>query len=182
MAAVTLHNPMPMTRLHQAAPAMAGAARETLRADKAYIDLLEAESTWPSRYVLSRPNPLAPRAFPIQGLNAPHIGPAQVGVYNALLPDNYRVRVQSSHYRLDTELAGRAAFLGRGDGVMRHVNVSTALLQGNRVSERGSRTLAEREWDRRDFVAVPRALTSLDVDTRLGEVTRVGPQYLQPRD
>lgn len=161
---------------------MPTAAQASLRADRDYLALLEAQSTWPTRYHFARINPTAPSAFPIQGLNAPHMGPPQIPHFNKLLPANFRVDVRSSQHRLQTELFGRAPYIALGRGIMNHVDTNTMLQQGNPIFERGNRVLAEKPWDRRDFVTMPADLKNLPVETRKGALTRVGPQYLQPHD
>lgn len=153
-----------------------------LRSDRDYLALLEAESTWPAKYHFARMNPGNPRWAPIQGLNAPHIGPAQVGVFNTLLPRHFRVQHRSSQNRLETELFGRSPYIALGRGIMFHVDDSTKLQQGNPLFDKGGRLVAERTWDRRDFVTIPDQLRNLPVETRKGQVTRQCPQYLQPHD
>lgn len=153
-----------------------------LRADNDYLRLLEAESTWAFKYNQAQVNPGDPRRFPIQGLNAPHMGPSQVATYNRLLPYNYRVEHRSSRNRLETELFGRAPYIALGRGVMFHVDDSTKLAQGNPLFDRGNRVIMERPWDRRQFVTIPHDLKTLPVETRKGQITRMAPQYLQPHD
>ena len=155
------------------------ASQAALRADKNYIALLEAESTWAFKYQFTRPNPAWPRAFPIQGLNLPRPGPAQMDAYNSLLPAHFRAKVRASQNRPQTELFGTAPYVALGRGVMHHVDTNTALLHSNPVHERGSRVLTEREWDTRAFITVPRELRELPVDLRVGQTTRVAPSYLQ---
>lgn len=169
--------------LHASGPTLPNAAQAGLRADRDYLALLEAESTWPTRYVLSAPQPLQVRRYPIQGLNRPAIGPEQIDAFNSLLPVNFRVQTRASQNRPQTELFGTAPYLALGRGVAQHVDVSTALLQGNPLFDRGNRVLEERPWPREQFVTVPAELRDLPVDTRLGEVTRLAPEYQkQPRD
>lgn len=158
------------------------ASQAALRADRDYISLLEAESTWAFKYQFTRPNPAWPRSFPIQGLNLPRPGPGQMDAYNSLLPVHYRTQVRASQNRPKTELFGTAPYTALGRGVMHHVDVSSMLMQANPVNERGSRVLVEREWDTRSFITVPRELRDLPVDLRVGQTTRVGPAYMQPHD
>lgn len=173
----------PPQLLHASGPTLPNASQAGLRADRDYLALLEAESTWPTRYMLSRPQPLHPRQYPIQGLNNPAIGPGQVDAYNTLLPTHFRVQTRASQNRPQTELFGTAPYLALGRGVAQHVDVSTMLLQGNPLFDRGNRVLEERAWPREQFVTVPAELRDLPVDTRLGEFTRSAPEYQkQPRD
>lgn len=153
-----------------------------LRADNDYLKLLEAESTWAFKYNFAQVNPANARRYPIQGLNAPHMGPSQVCAFNKLLPYNFRVEHRSSRNRLHTELFGRAPYIALGRGVMFHVDDSTKLQQGNPVFDRGNRVIMERPWDRRQFVTIPDDLKTLPVETRKGQITRMAPQYLQPHD
>lgn len=154
----------------------------TLKADKAYIDLLEAESTWAMKYVFSNTNPLEPRQHPIMGLNAPNTGGCQMKQYNSMLPRNFRMQTRASQNRLHTELFGTAPYMALGRGVLKHVDVSTMLQQGNWVPEGPSRTLMESKWDRNQFVTIPKELKQLKPELRYGSMTRVGPSYMQPHD
>ena len=164
-------------------PTLPNALQAGLRADRDYLSLLEAESMWPTRYVLAAPQPLHPRQYPIQGLNRPAIGPAQVDAYNALLPAHFRVHTRASQNRPQTELFGTAPYLALGRGVAQHVDVSTMLQQGNPLFDRGNRVLEERPWPREQFVTVPAELRDLPNDTRLGEWTRMNAEYQkQPHD
>lgn len=157
------------------------ASQAALRADPAYLGLLETESTWALKYNFSRPNPMAPRRFPIQGLNTAAPGPAQMAAYNTLLPINYRVQTRASHDRPQTELFGRAPYVAVGRGVLNHIDTNTQLMQGNPIIDR-TRQLSERQWHRASFVNVPKELRELPYDSRLGKTTRVAPEYAQPRD
>lgn len=163
-------------------PAAPNASQASLRADRSYITMLEAESTWPMKYTFSRPNPMTPRAFPVQGLNAPAIGPGQVATFNRLLPQNFRIQNRASQHRLQTELFGTAPYVALGRGILQHVDVSTGLIQGHNVSTRGSRwESAEKMYDRKAFIDVPRELRELE-ELRMGTMTRVAPSYAQPHD
>lgn len=164
-----------------AAAGVPNAAQAALRADPAYLRLLEAESTWAFKYHASRPNPVAPQRFPIQGLNNPAWGPRQVDAYNALLPGHYRVHTRAAQNRPLTELFGTAPYLALGRGILNHVDTNTTLLQGNPINDR-NRRLSEREWDRTAFVTVPKELRELPFDTRKSATTRVSPEYAQPHD
>ena len=157
------------------------ATQAALRADPAYLGLLEAESTWALKYNFSRPNPAAPRRLPIQGLNNPAPGPSQIDALNTLLPINYRVQTRAAHDRPQTELFGRAPYVALGRGVLNHVDTSTQLQQGNPAIDR-TRQLSERQWYRADFVSPPKELTQLPFETRKSAMTRVAPDYAQPRD
>lgn len=153
-----------------------------LRADLDYLELLNAESTWAFKYNVSRLNPIHPRIYPIQGLNAPHMGPRQVVDYNRLLPRHFRVQHMSSEHRLETELVGRAPYTALGRGIMHHVDDNTKLQQGNPLFDKGNRVIMERAWNRQDFVHIPEELRNLPVETRKGMITRMSPRFLQPHD
>lgn len=161
---------------------MLSASQTTLRADKAYIDLLEAESTWPMKYLFGQTNPVRPRDRPIQGSHTPGVGGCQADVYSSLLPTNFRMQVRASQNRLQTELFGTAPFLGLGQGVLKNTDTSSMLMQGTRVSERGARVLMERNYGRLGFVTVPAELRDLPHELRYGALTRVSASYLQPHD
>lgn len=163
---------------------MPSAAQASLRADRAYIDLLAAQSAWPMQYVMSRPNAVDARALPVQGLVSTAVAPQLVDDFNQLLPQNYRVAKRASQNRPQTELVNTAPYAALGRGVANHVDTNTALLHGERTLRTASRaTTGERAWDRRDFVAVPPELQRLPQDRlRFGEMTRVGPAYAQPYD
>lgn len=156
-------------------------SQAALRADPSYIGLLEAESTWAAQYNFSRPNPMAPRRFPIQGLTNSAPGPSQIDAYTTLLPVHYRVQNRASHDRPQTELFGRAPYVALGRGVLNHVDTSTQLAHGNPIIDR-TRQLSERQWYRAPFVSLPKELVQLPHDTRMGKTTRVAPDYPQPRD
>lgn len=158
------------------------ASQAALRADRDYLALLEAQSTWPFKYNFTRTNPWTPRAYPVQGLSRSAWGPGQVDAFNSLLPANYRVKHRASQNKPQTELFGTAPYIALGRGIMYHVDVSSMLLQGNMVQERGSRILTERQFDRKQFITVPDTLRNLPVDMRRGEATRSGPEYMQPHD
>lgn len=163
------------------------ASQASLRADPAYIKMLEVESAWPAMYNFSRPNPVQPRSHPIMGLNAPAVGGQQVPTYNRLLPRHFRVDTRAAHNKPSTELFGTAPYIALGRGLLRHVDAGSALQQGTFVAEKGSRKQAvEVTWDRTDFVTMPHDLRALPHDLRLGRMTRAGPSYgtppLQPRD
>jgi hypothetical protein len=164
------------------APTAPQASQASLRADSAYVSLLEAESTWPMKYTFSRPNPVAARAYPMQGLIGSGVGSDQVAAYNRLIPHQQRTSQRASRNRPNTELFGTAPYTATGRGIMNHVDISTAIMQGNHVPNGSSRILTERQWDRRDFLTLPDDLVRLPVETRKGEWTRVGPEYLQPHD
>jgi hypothetical protein len=161
-------------------PQLPRTSQASLRNDLGYVGLLEAESTWPMKYNFSRPNPVTRRAHPIQGLRSAWVGAGQVQVFNKLIPRQQRVAMRASQHRPQTQLFGTAPYTALGRGVMNHVDVNSALKLSNRVPRKPTRTVMEREWDRRHFVAIPEELRALPVDPRLGEGTRVGPEYMQP--
>ena len=161
---------------------MLSASSTALRTDKAYVDLLEAQSTWPFHYVFARPNPVNSRAQPMWGLQDAGVPPQAIDSMNALLPANFRVQTRASQNRPQTELFGTSPFLARGAGVLKTPDVSSQLLEGTYTSQRGSRSIAELPFDRQDFVAVPPALAGEGPEVRYGALTRVAPSYMQPRD
>lgn len=166
-------------------PAAPEASQTSLRADRDYIEMLAAQSSWPHKYVFSRPNPCTPRVFPIQGLRAPAIGGDTVDGYNALLSAHYRVANRASQNRPATELFGTAPYTAVGRGMARHVDASTALQFGHTVNRGTSRTqLAENQFNNNfEYIEVPSILRDLPGgDIRIGAMTRVGPSYAQPYD
>lgn len=158
---------------------MLSARDTTLRADKAYIDLMEAESTWAFKYVFTNTNPVDPRRDAMWA-DVPGVAPAAIPVFNRLLPENYRMKHRASQNRPRTELFGTAPYRGLGRGVLDHVDVSTQLQQGNWVPEKGSRILTEIELNRREFVTIPADLRELPFESRYGAMTRAAPAYMQP--
>ena len=153
-----------------------GARRTALETDAAYIRLLDAQSTWPYRYAMGVPQPKC-LGTPILGLNAPHVGTEQVDVYNTLLPRHMRVKVRASRNRPQTEMYGTAPYMGLGRGGLLYPDVSTELRMSNRVPRDRNRALMETNMTREEFVHVPRELRELPFDTRMGAMTRVGPEY-----
>lgn len=158
---------------------MLDARETTLRADKAYIDLLEAESTWPFKYVFSRTNAVNPR---LSGAPCSGVPARNINAYNTLLPTHFRVQTRASQNRPQTELFGTAPYTALGRGPLKHIDTSSLLQQSNRVTARGARTVTEIDMNRRDFVSVPKELTALPYETRYGRLTRAGPAYMQPHD
>jgi len=161
---------------------MLNARATTLRADKAYIDLLEAESTWANKYVFSRTNPVQSRQRPLWGLTEHGVPASKMNTYNTLLPTNFRVQVRAAQNKPQTELFGTAPYIALGRGPLRYTDTSSLLQQSNWVSGRGSRSISEIDYDRFDFVQMPKDLTGLAPELRYGAFTRVGPAYLQPHD
>ncbi len=160
---------------------MLDARETTLRADKAYIDLLEAESTWPFKYVFSRTHAVNPRMNAMWA-GVPGVPIQNMGAYNTLLPTHFRVQTRASQNRPQTELFGTAPYIALGRGPLKYTDTSSLLQQSNRVTGRGSRTVTEIDMNRYDFVSVPKDLTALPFETRYGRLTRVGPAYMQPHD
>lgn len=156
-------------------------ARQTmLHTDPAYARLLEAQSMWPTSYVFATTWP-AGCDLPIEGRTAQYVGPNQVGAYNALLPRHERVRERASQNRPRTELYGTAPYMIRR-GQAAQVDDWTKLRHSNWVSAAGSRqATSEATYDILDFVSVPPQLLALP-ETRLGKLTRVGPEYMQPHE
>ena len=159
---------------------MLNARDTTLRADKAYLDLLEAQSTWASKYVFTRPNPVNPQAVPMWA-SVPGYG-HQVAAYNRMLPAHSRVEVRASESRPQTQLYGTAPYRAQGRGTLLHTDVSTTMMHGNWITSKGSRVLTELPLDRYDFITIPEDLKRLPFESRFGQITRVGPAYAQPHD
>lgn len=161
------------------------ASQTSLRADSAYIEMLAAQSTWPSKYVFSVPTPCTPLAFPIQGLRAPKVGSDTVVQYNELLPAHFRVKTRASQNRPSTELFGTSAYTAVGRGLANHVDASTALRHSHPIRHGTSRAYLSELTRNSNFlyVDVPEQLRALPgQDLRIGATTRVGPSYAQPRD
>lgn len=160
------------------------AAQASLRTDAQYISLLAAQSTWPAQYVMSTPVPAHPLSQPRMGLAKAAVEPEAVDAYNQLLPRANRMLHRASQERPQTELVNTAAYVALGRGVANHVDDSTALLLGNRVPRDAARAeLAERRWDRFDYLTLPAELRTLPgTDLRLPPGTRVSPTYAQPYD
>lgn len=152
------------------------ARRTALETDPAYIKLMEAQSTWPYRYNMGVPQPKCV-GTPIMGLNAPHVGTGQVDAYNTLLPRHMRVKVRASRNRPQTELYGTAPYMALGRGALLYPDVDTQLRMSNRVSRDRNRALMETNLTRKEFVHIPRELRELPFDSRMGAMTRVGPEY-----
>ncbi len=153
------------------------AQQTMLHTDPAYTRLLEAQSMWPTKYVFATTWPSS-CALPIDGRTAQYVGPDQVGAYNALLPRHERVRIRASQHRPETELYGTAPYMIRR-GQNARVDEWSRLRQSSWVPVAGSRqATAEATYDIMDFVTVPPQLLNLP-ETRLGKLTRVGPEYMQ---
>jgi hypothetical protein len=105
-----------------------------------------------------------------------------VDTYNKLLPANFRMQVRAAHNRPQTELFGTAPYTALGRGELRYPDVSSQVQRGTWVSGRTSRSIAEVDYNRFDFVNVPKDLADPSEELRYGLITRVGPTYLQPHD
>lgn len=162
-------------------PEMQNARETALRTDRSYINLLEAESTWPFKYAFSRPNPVDPRRTPMWG-QVPGVPSRQVDLESRLQPVHFRVQTRAAHNKPQTELFGTAPYTALGRGQLKYVDIASLLQQGNLVSSRGSKTLCELDLWRYDFVSLPPELRNLPFDSRLSQATRLGPDYLQPHD
>jgi hypothetical protein len=162
---------------------MLNSRETTLRADGAYIKLLEAESTWAANYVFSRPNPTQARARPMWA-DVPGVPGCAVGVANRLLPQSYRVQHRASQNRPQPPpMYGGAPYRALGRGGLKYTDTWSALQQGDREPRRASRALVyDRDSLRLDFAQIPDALRNLPVETRYGQLTRFAPQQLQPHD
>lgn len=157
-------------------------ARETtLRADKAYIDLMEAESTFPLRYVFNNTQPVNPRRTPMWA-DVPGVPACAIDTYTKLLPYHYRLQHRASQNRPQTELFGRAPYRAQGRGDLEHIDASNRMRFANRIPDRASRIFTEEvELDRFEFVTVPKLLRDLPFDSRMGRMTRSAPGYVQPQ-
>lgn len=160
---------------------MLNARATTLRADRQYIDLLEAESTWPFKYVFSRTNPVNPRVNPMWA-DVPGVPIGGVDAYNSLLPANYRMQIRASQNRPQTELFGTAPYIALGRGPLKYTDTQSSLQQSNWVAGKGSRMINEIDLYRYDFVTLPPDLVNIPFDSRLGQMTRAGPAYMQPHE
>ena len=167
---------------HHPLHGMLSASATTLRADADYIRLLEAESTWPALYRFARPNAVQARTHPIQGLHWLGVPACGVDVYSRLLPRHFRVHTRAAQNRPQTELYGTAPYVALGRGGLMHVDTETRLQHGDWVQGKGSRSVSELDFDRFDFVTLPGELKKLNPEMRYGQITRVGPSYMQPRD
>lgn len=166
----------------QRSQALLSASETALRSDLTYLRLLEAQSMWPTRYLMGRTVPCC-SGGPVLGLNAPlGVGARQVDTYNKLLPSNMRVEMRAAQNRLHTQLFGTSPYMALGDGILRNVDTSTALLAGNWVPNENGKQMAEANYNRFDYITLPRALRDLPVETRYGMFTRMGPEYAQPHD
>jgi hypothetical protein len=153
------------------------AAQAALESDPAYIRMLEARSTWPYKYNMEFTQPRCV-GTPIWGLNAPHVGTKQVDTYNKLLPRHMRVHLRASHNRPQAELYGTAPYMAIGRGSLLYPDIDNSLRNGNWVPSERNRILSETHYDRRDFIRIPRELRDLPFESRFGQMTRVGPEYL----
>lgn len=153
-----------------------------LSADPAYLALLEAQSTWPGQYVFGTTVPVNPCNAPLWGGNRKHVGGGQVDGYNSLLAAGQRVQKRAAQHRLETELYGTAPLMLRRASDQA-IDAGTRLRWGESVHKEGARVLTEEDFKRRGFVTLPGPLLDLP-ETRLGRLTRVGPEdaLWQPRE
>lgn len=132
----------------------------------------QPDPTWQYKYVTSQPRPTDPQR-PIFGL--PSVGSGVVAdAYQAVaVPTPTRTHRLKSEQHVSTELYGTSPYLGRGDGIMFHVDTSTSLREGISVL-RGDK-VREYVASRWDFVGVPLAVQ--DVSEQIGEQARLAGVY-----
>ena len=151
----------------------------TLRTDKDYTALLDAQTRWANQYVMSTPQATDKQGHAIDGRVAVHVGAGQVDAFNRLLPEYTTARLRKSENKPQTELFGTAPFVARGLGHIRNADASNAAWFGAKhthVNVPRRQAIAETEFDRFDFITVKPS----GADLRLGQMTRVAPQYVRP--
>lgn len=136
----------------------------------------QPDATWQYQYVTGGPRPMDVRR-PIFG--APCVGAGAVAaVYNEVaIPTATRTRRLKSQDHVSTEMFGTAPYLGRGDGIMLHVDVANRLRDGVPTlrGDRSDRRWAEMPLDRWDFVNQTPAVQS--IAEQLGAQSRLVPIY-----
>lgn len=151
----------------------------TLKTDRQYTALLDAQSKWPNQYVMGTTQPTDKQGVAIDGRAQVHVGAGQVDAYNRLLPEFTTVRERRSQNKPQTELFGTAPYVAQGRGHLKNIDASNASWFGAEVTHMNDprrQVIAEKVYDRYDFVDVkPTA-----ADLRLGQITRTGPTYLRP--
>jgi hypothetical protein len=151
----------------------------TLKTDRQYTDLLDAQSKWPNQYVMSTTQATSRQGVPIDGRAQVHVGGSQIDTFNRLLPEFTTVRHRRSENKPQTELFGTAPYVAQGRGHLQNVDASNAAWFGAEVTHMNDprrQNLAEARIDRFDFLDVrPSA-----ADLRLGQITRAAPKYLRP--
>lgn len=157
---------------------MRSAINTTLKTDKEYTRLLDAQSRWPYGYVMSTTQPTNMRRRAIDGQMTVHVGAAQVEAFTRLLPRYTRFHTRASQNKPETELFGTAPYVALGRGHLRNIDASNTVLYGAKPTSLGAprRTVMETPIDRFDFIDYKPTAE----DIRLGAMTRVGPQYVRP--
>lgn len=151
----------------------------TLKTDRDYTALLDAQSKWPNTYVMAMPQAVGKSGQAIDGRATVHVGASQVDTYNRLLPDFVTVRNRKSQNKPQTELFGTAPLVARGRGHLHDIDASNSFWFGAKhthVNAPRRQDIAEREIDRFQFIDEKPSAT----DLRLGQLTRVAPKYLRP--
>lgn len=151
----------------------------SLNSDRQYVHLLDAQSKWPTQYVMSNTQPVDPMRRPIDGQATVHLGPQQVGSYNHLLATHTRTILRASQNKPQTELFGTAPYVALGRGHLRNIDASNASRFGGATTSMRvpKGILSERQLDRFDFIDFKPRVERMQ---RGGVLTRVGPQYLRP--
>ena len=136
--------------------------------------LTQPDPTWQYQWVTSRPRPADPQR-PIFG--GPTVGAGAVAeAFNSVaIPTATRVRRLRSEDHVSTEVYGTAPYLGRGDGIMLHVETSNRLRDGIPVLRGDKGRYSEYPISRWHFVDQPLAVQS--VNDQLGEQARLMPIY-----
>ena len=111
------------------------------------------DTTFGSRYAFSRPVPVN-AGRPIMGLASVGVGAdGTVGDYNHVaIPRSTRTKRLRSQQENNYEVYGTAPYLGRGDGVILHPQLSTRLRNPRVVDEKSRYHMAEHKINRWDFV------------------------------
>lgn len=151
----------------------------TLKTDKQYTALLDAQSQWPNRYHMGTTQPTDKEGIAIDGRAQVHVGGAQIDTYNRLLPEFTTARLRKSENKPQTELFGTAPYVAQGRGHLQNIDASNSAWFGAKVTHMNDprrQETAEWVYDRYDFLDVKPSAT----DLRLGQITRTAPKYLRP--
>ncbi len=135
------------------------------------------DPTYQLKHVLSQTRPIV-TGKPVFGLPNVGVGAGNtMAVYNAVaVPKTTRTRRLRSEQEISTELYGTAPYLGQGDGIALHPEVSTAL-RNSRAILRGDKTrylITERPPNRWEFIKEPTVvqpvLDQIGVSSRMDAV------------
>lgn len=129
----------------------------------------QPDPTWKHQYVMTGPRPTDPTR-PFFGL--PAVG-AGAGAIAPVVTRTARMRTQRPH--VTTEAYGTSPYLGRGDGVMLNVGVSSRLREGIPVLRGDRKVYGGGPPSRMHFVNAPLAVQK--VAAQLGQDTRLEPVY-----